>query len=175
MAIEDVVLTDPHPHLDINEKVLVGGSNKSVKSIAGLRKVPLHSDLIELGFLDFAAKRAKQDKPNVRLFSEIPFGVDGQASTEYSKVFGRLMDKVGLKDPQLVFHSWRHGVEDALRDAGCQPYTIDRIIGHADATMGGKYGKGVSIGVLAAAVNSMKLPVRLPQILSKTDQGAAKW
>ena len=165
MAIEDVVSNDTHPHLDINEKVLVGGSTKSVKSNAGLRKVPLHPDLIELGFLDFVAKRAKQDKLNVRLFSEIPFGVDGQASTEYSKIFGRLMDKVGLKDPQLVFHSWRHGVEDALRDAGCQPYVIDRIIGHADATMGGKYGKGVSLGVLAAAVCSMKLPVKLPYIL----------
>ncbi len=165
MAIEDVVGNDMHPHLDINEKALVGGSNKSVKSTAGLRKVPLHPDLIELGFLDFAAKRAKQDKPNVRLFSEIPFGVDGQASTEYSKIFGRLMDKIGLKDPQLVFHSWRHGVEDALRDAGVQPYTIDRIIGHADATMGGRYGKGVSLGVLAAAVASMKLPVRLTSLL----------
>ena len=166
MAIEDVVSNDTHPHLNINEKALVGGTTKSVKSIAGLRKVPLHPDLIELGFIDFAAKRAKQDKPNVRLFSEIPFGVDGQASTEYSKIFGRLMDKVGLKDPQLVFHSWRHGVEDALRDAGCQPYVIDRIIGHADATMGGKYGKGVSLGVLAAAVASMKLPVRLTEFLT---------
>lgn len=165
MAIEDVVANDVHPHLDINEKALIGGSNKSVKSTAGLRQVPLHPDLIELGFLEFAAKRAKQDKPNVRLFSEIPFGIDGQASTEYSKIFGRLMDKTGLKDPQLVFHSWRHGAEDALRDAGVQPYTIDRIIGHADTTMGGKYGKGVSLGVLAEAVASMKLPVRLPSLL----------
>ena len=81
------------------------------------------------------------------------------------------MDKVGLKDPQLVFHSWRHGVEDALRDAGVQPYTIDRIIGHSDATMGGRYGKGVSLGVLAEAVASMKLPVRLTSLLptAKTD------
>ena len=174
IAIEDVVVNDIHPYLDINEKALVGGSTKSVKSTAGLRKVPLHPDLIELGFLDFAAKRAKQDKSNVRLFSEIPFGVDGQASTEYSKIFGRLMDKVGLKDPQLVFHSWRHGMEDSLRDTGCQPYVIDRIIGHADATMGGKYGKGVSLGVLANAVSSMALPVRLPLILGSASQGTAK-
>lgn len=168
LAIEDVDATSEHPYLDINEKALVGATSKSVKSTAGLRKVPLHPDLIELGFLDFVKKRAKQDKNTVRLFSEIPFGVDGQASTEYSKIFGRLMDKAGLKDPQLVFHSWRHGAEDALRDAECQPYVIDRIIGHADNTMGGKYGKGVSLDVLAAAVRSMKLPVRLPEILLPT-------
>lgn len=165
LAIEDVDTTGEHAFLDINEKALVGNSVKSVKSTAGLRKVPLHPDLIEIGFLDFVKRRAKQDSKKVRLFSEIPFGVDGQASTEYSKIFGRLMDNVGLKDPQLVFHSWRHGVEDALRDAGCQPYVIDRIIGHADATMGGKYGKGVSLDVLAKAVASMKLPVNLTEIL----------
>ena len=165
LAIGDVVTSDTHPYIDVNEKALIGDNNKSVKSVAGLRKVPLHPDLADLGFLDFVAKRAKQDKSNVRLFSEIPFGIDGQASTEYSKIFGRLMDNVGLKDPKLVFHSWRHGVEDALRDAGCQPYTIDRIIGHSDNSMGGKYGKGVSLEVLASAVSSMKLPVRLPELL----------
>jgi len=135
--------------------------------------VPLHPDLLTLGFLEFVAKRKKQDKPNERLFKEIRFGVDGQASTEYSKIFGRLMDKVGLTDLKLVFHSWRHCVEDALRDAGCQPYVIDRIVGHADNTMGGKYGKGVSLDVLANAVTEMKLPVSLVDLWSvKTIQSS---
>lgn len=165
LAIEDVREEDGILYLDINEKSLAGNDAKSVKSKAGRRKVPLHPDLVALGFMDFVKKRAKQDKGSVRLFSEIRFGNDGQASTEYSKIFGRLMDKVGLTDPLLVFHSWRHGVEDALRDAGRQPYIIDRIVGHADATMGGKYGKGVSLTVLAEAVGDMKLPVSLIEIL----------
>ncbi|WP_374284674.1 DUF6538 domain-containing protein [Novosphingobium sp.] len=167
LAIEDIKVEDGVRYIDINEKTLIGVEAKSVKSGAGHRQVPLHPDLIELGFLDFVAKRAKQDKPNVRLFKEIRFGVDGQASTEYSKIFGRLMDQVGLSDPQLVFHSFRHTAEDALRDAGCQPYVIDRIIGHADNTMGGKYGKGVSLPVLAEAVAKMKLPVRLTEVLPR--------
>lgn len=166
LAIEDIALNDPHPHIDINRKALLGNDEKSVKSGAGLRKVPIHPDLVELGFLKFVAKRAKQDKATVRLFSEIRFGVDGQASTEYSKIFGRLMDHVGLTDPSLVFHSFRHGVEDALRDAGHQQYLIDRIIGHADPTMGGKYGKGVSLEVMSNAVAGMKLPLRLPDLLT---------
>jgi integrase len=166
LAIEDI--RDDHgvPFIDINEKMLVGSDAKSVKSVAGHRQVPIHPDLVALGFLEFVAKRSKQDKPNVRLFKEIPFGVDGQASTEYSKIFGRLMDKVGLSDPQLVFHSFRHTAEDALRDAGCQPYVIDRVIGHADHTTGGKYGKGVSLPVLAKAVANMQLPFRLTDILA---------
>lgn len=166
LAIEDVQDADGLYFLDINEKVLLGTDEKSVKSVAGMRKVPLHPDLVELGFLDFVAKRAKQDKANVRLFKEIRFGADRQASTVYSKTFARLMNKVGLTDSRLVFHSWRHGVEDALRDAEVQPYVIDAIVGHADNTIGSKYGKGVSLAVMAEAVAKMKLPVRLTEVLS---------
>ncbi|MCA3080372.1 MAG: tyrosine-type recombinase/integrase [Rhodocyclaceae bacterium] len=165
LAIEDVQKIDGHYFLDINEKLLLGADEKSVKSVAGVRKVPLHPDLFELGFLEFVAKRAKQDKGNVRLFKEIKFGADKQASTVYSKTFARLMNKIGLTDPSLVFHSWRHGVEDALRDAETQPYVIDAIVGHSDNSMGSKYGKGVSLKVMANAVEKMKLSVRLPELL----------
>ncbi len=165
LAIEDVRLVDDAYYLDLNEKELLGSDEKSVKTTAGIRRVPLHPDLIKLGFPEFVTKRAKQDKSNVRLFKEIKFGVDGQASTEYSKIFARLLDKAGLTDPNLVFHSWRHGAEDAFRDAGIQPYITDTIIGHADNTMGGKYGKGVSLKVLTDAVAAMQLPVRLPDVI----------
>lgn len=165
LAIEDVQNADGLHFLDINEKVLLGTDEKSVKSVAGMRKVPVHPALLELGFLDFVARRAKQDKANVRLFKEIKFGADKQASTVYSKTFARLMNKVGLTDSRLVFHSWRHGVEDALRDAEVQPYIIDAIVGHADNTIGSKYGKGVSLAVMAEAVAKMKLPVDLTELI----------
>lgn len=167
LAIEDVRTEGGIVYLDINQRELEGTEEKSVKSKAGRRKVPLHPDLIALGFMDFIAKRIKQDKPKVRLFSDIKFGVHGQPSHEFSKFFARLMDIVGLIDPDLVFHSWRHGAEDAFCNAGIQPYVTDRIIGHAPNTMGGKYGKGVSLEVMADAVAAMKLPVRLPVILTK--------
>lgn len=165
LAIEDVRTSESVTFLDVNEKELIGDDEKSVKSVSGFRRVPIHPDLIDLGFLDFVAKRAKQDKGNVRLFREMKFGVDGQASTEYSKIFARMMDIVGLTDSRLVFHSWRHGVEDALREAGFQPYVIDAIVGHADQSMGGKYGKGVSLSVLSEAVAAMKLPITLKGII----------
>lgn len=167
LAIDDVIASLECNYLDINEKVLTGEDQKSVKSLAGIRKVPIHPALIDLGFLEFVEKRRKQDKGNVRLFKDMKFGVDGQASTEYSKIFARMMEVVGLTDPKLVFHSWRHGVEDALRDSGAQPYVIDAIVGHADNTMGGKYGKGVSLSVLADAVANMKLPSDLGPIILK--------
>ncbi len=165
LSISDVHIDDAYPHLSINETATVGGHEKSVKTEAGVRLVPLHADLLILGFGVFVTKRKGQDKPAVRLFKDIRYGCDGQASTEYSKIFARVMDKVGLTDRRLVFHSWRHGVEDALRDASIPAYAIDRIVGHSDETMGGKYGKGVSLPVLHKAVAEMALPVMLSTIV----------
>ena len=120
-----------------------------------------------MGFFDFVTKRRTQDKPATRLFKDMRYGCDGQASTEYSKIFARVMDKVGLSDPRLVFHSFRHGIEDALRNACVPVYVKDRIVGHADDTVAGQYGKGVSLSVLHDAVTSMKLPVSLVPILTQ--------
>ncbi|MEG3181815.1 DUF6538 domain-containing protein [Sphingomonas sp. LT1P40] len=135
---------------------------KHVKSEAGVRRIPLHSDLIALGFLDFVEKRRHQRKGSKRLFPEIKFGADGQASTVFSKWFGRLMSRAGLHDPALVFHSFRHNAEDAFRDALQPQYVIDRIIGHSDGTTSAGYGEGASLVTLKAAVEAMRLKVRLP-------------
>ena len=118
---------------------------KHVKSEAGVRKIPLHPDLLDLGFLLFVEKRKQQRKGSKRLFPEIKFGADGQASTVFSKWFGRLMSKAGLDDPALVFHSFRHNAEDAFRDALQPQYVIDRIIGHSDSATNAGYGEGISL------------------------------
>ena len=136
---------------------------KHVKSEAGVRKIPLHPDLIALGFLSFVEKRRRlQRKGSKRLFPEVKFGADGQASTVFSKWFGRLMSKAGLHDPALVFHSFRHNAEDAFRDALQPQYVIDRIIGHSDGATSAGYGEGASLATLNAAVTAMRLKVRLP-------------
>lgn len=136
---------------------------KHVKSEAGVRRIPLHPDLIALGFVTFVDKRRQmQQKGSKRLFPEVKFGADGQASTVFSKWFGRLMSKAGLHDPALVFHSFRHNAEDAFRDALQPQYVIDRIIGHSDGATSAGYGEGASLPILKAAVDAMRLKVRLP-------------
>lgn len=138
---------------------------KHVKSEAGVRKIPLHPDLIALGFLSFVEKRRRlQRKGSKRLFPEVKFGADGQASTVFSKWFGRLMSKAGLHDPALVFHSFRHNAEDAFRDALQPQYVIDRIIGHSDGATSAGYGEGISLSVAYDVVVAMKLKAHLPKL-----------
>lgn len=171
LHIDDVILCHEIPHFDLNENSGLG-DRKQIKTAAGIRTIPIHPDLLELGLADFVEKRRKWKKPCKRLFSKIKFGTDGQASTRFSKMFARMLDKVGLTDPALTFHSFRHGAEDAFRNANLQQYTIDSIMGHSDGKVSSAYGEGPSLALKAEAVEKMKLPMSLaPLLKSKGGQG----
>ncbi|MBU0792130.1 MAG: site-specific integrase, partial [Gammaproteobacteria bacterium] len=142
LHLRDVVTDGPTPYIEITETVDNSGPDqpqKHVKSEAGVRKIPLHPDVIELGFGEFVARRRKQ-KLSPRLFYLIKFGADRQASTVFSKWFARLLDKQGLKDPTLTFHSLRHGMQEALQNAKLPPYLINRLFGHSSGTTAEEYG-----------------------------------
>lgn len=165
LHVTDVKLDEDMPYLDLNEKQGLG-DKKHIKSSAGIRQVPLHPDILQLGFADFVAQRRKWKHSSRRLFSEMKFGSDGQASTEFSKIFARCLDKVGLDDPALTFHSFRHGMADILRDAEIPLYEIDRILGHDSGTMNAQYGKGSSIGVLSASMQRATFRPSLVGVIS---------
>lgn len=167
LHLSDFHLTGSAPFFEVTEVNggKAGSDNaKHVKSAAGVRKVPIHPDVIELGFSEFVSARRKHRKPSDRLFFRIAFGSDGQASTVFSKWFARFLDKANLGDPKLVFHSFRHNAEDAFRDALQLQYVIDRIIGHTDGSTSAGYGDGVSLETAHSAVCAMKLNVRLPKL-----------
>lgn len=169
LQLGDVCLDDAVPHLDFTEEQRSGNgkSAKHLKSAAAVRKVPLHDDVLALGFEKFVRRRLADPraKASGRLFFEIRFGADGQAGTVFSKWFARLMDRAGLDDPALVFHSFRHTAEDALRNALQPSYVINRIIGHESGHVSDVYGQGVSLGIARKAVNEMALPVSLVDVL----------
>lgn len=164
LHLSDIKLDDPVPHILITEEGSAergSGHEKSVKSHAGVRRVPIHSDVMKLGFASFVEKRSADKRQHKRLFWEIPFGADGQASTVFSKWFARLLDKAELNDPALVFHSFRHAAEDAFRNAMQPQYVIDRIIGHSGGNVSDSYGEGVSLETAGKAVEAMKLVFRV--------------
>ncbi|MES2341626.1 MAG: tyrosine-type recombinase/integrase [Pseudomonadota bacterium] len=168
LHVGDVHLSGPVPFIEITDEdggALGSGEEKHVKSTAGMRKVPIHPDLLAAGFGDFVAKRADDRRASKRLFYEVAYGADGVASTVFSKWFARLMDKVGLSDPTLVFHSFRHNAEDALRNARQPQYVIDRIIGHSDGATSSLYGEGVSLQVMSEAIGSLAFTTKMREAL----------
>jgi len=164
LHLADVRLDDPVPHLVITEEGSAErgtGEDKMVKSHAGVRRVPIHQDVLDIGFGDFMRRRLRDKRPHKRVFWQVGYGADGQPSTVFSKWFARLLDKVGLKDPALVFHSFRHTAEDAFRNALLPQYVIDRVIGHAGQNVSDGYGEGASLEICASAVQAMRLPYRV--------------
>lgn len=169
LHLTDVEVDGPYPYIDVNEEGPTGPDDrKHVKSAAGVRRIPLHPDVMALGFAAFVNGRRTAKQGRKRLFHELRFGADGQASTTTSKWFGRLLGSCGLDDPSLVFHSFRHGVQDAFKNALTPQYVTDRIVGHADGKVSSGYGVGTSLAVNAEAVRALKLPVSLVGIIAPT-------
>ena len=121
---------------------------KRIKTEAGERFVPLHHELIALGFLDFV--RACN---GVRLFPELERDRFGYFSS-MSKWFGRFLSKAGVKQPRVTFHSMRHNYRDALRRARLPRDVIQALGGWAGDGVDDDYGGDLEafIPVLAEAV-----------------------
>jgi integrase len=70
------------------------------KTERSVRDVPVHDHLIQLGFIEYAQKQTGRLFPVKETSKEL--------AKSYSATFGRYMDKIGLSDPELRFHSLRH-------------------------------------------------------------------
>ncbi len=139
--------------LDLNDD----DAGKSLKNAGSRRKVPLHSALVQEGFLAYVDGL----KPDGPLFPDLKPGPFGGRSAAYSKRSGRLIRSLGIRDRRKVpNHSWRHPFKDRCRDAGVPADVHDALTGHAPTNEGGRYGSGHSLGTLAAAIQRIPISRR---------------
>lgn len=129
--------------VDTGERV----ANRSVKTEASDRRVPIHAELIAAGFLDFV--QAVRDAGGGRLFPECALGPDGRYSHGFSKWFARTLDLVGLTAKSLVFHSFRHGFQDACREAQIREEVTDALGGWVSLRIAAGYGNRARLTLLA--------------------------
>ncbi len=99
-------------HIDVNKD----GEGKSLKTEGSQRKIPLHSDLIKIGFFDYWRDREKPCRSdNLRLFQDNITYQDGDKIKNYSRQFAAYLKALGIKTPKHVFHSFRHNYVDQIR------------------------------------------------------------
>lgn len=109
----------------------------SLKNVGSERTVPLHSALIAAGFLEFVRNRQVGS-----LFPELPPDKFGKRGGNGTKVLGRWVRGLGLKDPRLApNHSWRHRFKTLARNHGLSPDIADAITGHSHRSVGDRYGE----------------------------------
>lgn len=109
----------------------------SIKTVGSERAVPLHPALIEAKFLDFVRKVKKGP-----LFADLPEDRFGSRGGNGTKVLGRWVRNLGLKDERLApNHSWRHRLKTLGRRHGLAPDIVDAITGHQRKTVADTYGE----------------------------------
>ncbi len=100
----------------------------NLKTNTSARRVPVHSGLIKLGFLNYVTVRRKaatRGREAVKLFPTI------NNRSPVSRFFMETLRKVGITDRALTLHSTRHYWETALIHAGVQMELRHYITGHA--------------------------------------------
>jgi integrase len=136
LHLADVRAIDEVWRLDINRRT----PDKSLKNDQSVRLVPVHPELVRLGFLRYCDQlRAAGYR---RVFPELTWS---RANAKYAKESGRKMSHMlkmlGMpRDGKLVFHCLRHNANNALirvpvtkvlgADEHLKKYIRHRIMGH---------------------------------------------
>jgi integrase len=109
---------------------------QNLKNEGSKRRVPVHSALIQLGFLDYVD--SIREAGHARIFPTLTKGNSGYADPA-GKWFGRLLTKLGIVDKGVVMHSLRHGGITKLHAAGCHPDHCEMLAGHVSGNEHGRY------------------------------------
>lgn len=105
------------------------GTGKRTKTAGSRRVVPIHSKLIELGFIEHVERQRAAGEAQV--FPEIELPKEGQIAAQFSREFNRYLAKVGVKaDRRIVAYSLRHTFVDRARQAGFMDDEIATVVGH---------------------------------------------
>jgi len=123
LYVTDIVQIDGIWAIDINENHAV----KTVKTKASRRQVPVHSELIRLGFLEYV--EVIRAAGHERLWPALTLR-EGKPSHTFSKWFNT---KPRLANPAAIipdFHSLRHTVRTTMTAAKISEQVQDKITGH---------------------------------------------
>jgi len=132
LAVCDIQEEAGVPYFRINDDERLG---QSLKNEGSRRRVPIHSSLVQLGFLEYM-KNVKS-AGHTRLFPSLTRGTNGY-SDPVGKWFGRLLRSVGIDDPAIVLHSTRHTGISRLTGAGVPQDIREILAGHAAAGVHGQ-------------------------------------
>lgn len=106
-----------------------GDDHKRLKSKAARRTVPMHSQLIVLGLIEY--RQQLEARGQKRLFPDYTYTEKHGYGDKLSKWFNRTFTKgLGIKSDAHVFHGLRHTFATRLGQADVPTERIQFLIGH---------------------------------------------
>ena len=107
--------------------------DKSIKTQAGNRIIPLHPQLLELGFIDYVI-HIRQSKRS-KLFPQLKWRSSTGFGTKIRPWFARYLKRLGIKQRGKNFHSFRHTVVNRLSTQQVYEPFIKELIGHSHGSL----------------------------------------
>jgi integrase len=138
-----------------------GTRRRRLKTAAATRIVPLHPEMIRLGFLAYINQTAPY--PDDPLFPDLePQGRDGKRGPRFTRWFNHYRQTVGLYREGVAMHAFRHTVRTRLSDVAHaeRERHVDFILGHGRGGSEGRtrYDKGPGLKAAAETLAMLKYP-----------------
>lgn len=152
LALADIGEADGIPFLNITD----AGEDQGLKNAGSRRRLPIHSSLIKLGFMEYVERTKAAG--HSRLFHQLKRGAN-RYSDAVGKFFSRLVTKAGLTDAALVLHSLRHGGITKLHAAGVAHSTVEVLAGHASNNVHGMvyvHREGLPLSLLKDGLEKLR-------------------
>ncbi len=132
---------------------------KKLKSRAAKRAVPVHPELVKIGFIDFVDRQCEAGEV---LFPTLKPDRRGYFSDGFQRWFGRHLSHIGAKAPRTSFHSLRHNFRDALRESDVSHDSVLALGGWAgNGGVSETYGGGLKASTLAREVAKVRYDLDL--------------
>jgi integrase len=124
LLVTDVVQRDSVWCFDFNDE-----GDKALKNASSRRVVPIHQQLLDLGFAEYVALRSAEGAS--RLFSSLTYSKQNGYGRNVGRWFNEsLLPALGLKEKALVFHSFRHTMVTILSRSDVPEPIVKSIVGH---------------------------------------------
>lgn len=154
LQVSDIDTTSSIPTIRISDDA----NGQRIKTAAGRRTIPVHSELIRLGFLSYV-----NSCKGPTLWPDLPRR-KGKAGGYFSQWFSALRQAIG-SPARFDFHSFRHTVRSTLTASQIPEPVIDRLLGHqSQGSIGAKTYTHVQIEQFQQAIQKLpavNLPVKL--------------
>tara|TARA_B100000678_G_C18194079_1_gene496701 strand:- start:661 stop:1677 length:1017 start_codon:yes stop_codon:yes gene_type:complete len=131
--------------------IRAGNEYQRLKNLNSERLIPIHHDLMALGFLDYVNKHDGHLFPMLKYSKE--YGYGAKVSTWFTVLLRKLEISQGKR---LSYHSFRHTGANILKQKGTESHLVAALLGHSTGTITyDRYGKALSPKVLVDVVNSI--------------------
>lgn len=164
----DVKQEDDIYHFDIKPN-----AERGLKNNPSARTLPIHAELIKMGLLNYLNSRRDTLQPGGLMFEDgITLPEKQKIIKNYSRSFGAYLDRIGLSDPSIVFHSFRHNFCTAMAtNADISLDIMDALDGRAAGTETSSSSRKsylhFKLSVLKTAIDKVRFNVDLSHLYVK--------